>query len=194
MSFFFQEAGLSFLTPASGLCFQGNVWEQVLRVPFILEMISAIPFMITVSVLLSTDSAGRLSGSHLVLALIFHHPSTTHFTGLTPATVAQKDNHNRNMLMKWCDWSLFFFTGDFALLKKSLYSCISQLLAGQTRFGEHDSEWSNVFSRPLLSSEPLSYIVLLACCSPSLSRRLYLKHTVVEINQSQSTLQPRFGN
>uniref|UniRef100_H2UA63 Potassium sodium-activated channel subfamily T member 2b n=1 Tax=Takifugu rubripes TaxID=31033 RepID=H2UA63_TAKRU len=28
--------------------FQGNVWEQVLRVPFILEMISAIPFMITV--------------------------------------------------------------------------------------------------------------------------------------------------
>uniref|UniRef100_A0A3Q3GEW5 Potassium channel subfamily T member 2-like n=1 Tax=Labrus bergylta TaxID=56723 RepID=A0A3Q3GEW5_9LABR len=26
----------------------GNVWEQVLRVPFILEMISAIPFMITV--------------------------------------------------------------------------------------------------------------------------------------------------
>ncbi|TNM96825.1 hypothetical protein fugu_014981 [Takifugu bimaculatus] len=27
---------------------QGNVWEQVLRVPFILEMISAIPFMITV--------------------------------------------------------------------------------------------------------------------------------------------------
>uniref|UniRef100_A0A8D3CZL3 Potassium sodium-activated channel subfamily T member 2b n=1 Tax=Scophthalmus maximus TaxID=52904 RepID=A0A8D3CZL3_SCOMX len=31
-----------------GLCFQGNVWEQVLRVPFILEMISAIPFMITV--------------------------------------------------------------------------------------------------------------------------------------------------
>uniref|UniRef100_A0A8D3CN35 Potassium sodium-activated channel subfamily T member 2b n=1 Tax=Scophthalmus maximus TaxID=52904 RepID=A0A8D3CN35_SCOMX len=32
-----------------GLCFQGNVWEQVLRVPFILEMISAIPFMITVS-------------------------------------------------------------------------------------------------------------------------------------------------
>lgn len=29
--------------------FQGNVWEQVLRIPFILEMISAIPFMITVS-------------------------------------------------------------------------------------------------------------------------------------------------
>ncbi|KAM7371762.1 hypothetical protein PAMP_008972 [Pampus punctatissimus] len=27
---------------------QGNIWEQVLRVPFILEMISAIPFMITV--------------------------------------------------------------------------------------------------------------------------------------------------
>ncbi|MGH0152953.1 UNVERIFIED_CONTAM: hypothetical protein FKN15_022976 [Acipenser sinensis] len=27
--------------------FQGNVWEQVLRVPFILEMISAVPFMIT---------------------------------------------------------------------------------------------------------------------------------------------------
>uniref|UniRef100_A0A4W6FZK2 Potassium sodium-activated channel subfamily T member 2b n=1 Tax=Lates calcarifer TaxID=8187 RepID=A0A4W6FZK2_LATCA len=38
----------SFLTPVCGLCFQGNVWEQVLRVPFILEMISAIPFMITV--------------------------------------------------------------------------------------------------------------------------------------------------
>uniref|UniRef100_A0A8C9ZUR3 Potassium sodium-activated channel subfamily T member 2b n=1 Tax=Sander lucioperca TaxID=283035 RepID=A0A8C9ZUR3_SANLU len=37
-----------FLTPVCGLCFQGNVWEQVLRVPFILEMISAIPFMITV--------------------------------------------------------------------------------------------------------------------------------------------------
>uniref|UniRef100_A0A672IBX0 RCK N-terminal domain-containing protein n=1 Tax=Salarias fasciatus TaxID=181472 RepID=A0A672IBX0_SALFA len=36
------------LTPVCGLCFQGNVWEQVLRVPFILEMISAIPFMITV--------------------------------------------------------------------------------------------------------------------------------------------------
>uniref|UniRef100_A0A8C7PLB6 Potassium sodium-activated channel subfamily T member 2b n=1 Tax=Oncorhynchus mykiss TaxID=8022 RepID=A0A8C7PLB6_ONCMY len=30
------------------LCFQGNVWEQVLRVPFILEMISAVPFVITV--------------------------------------------------------------------------------------------------------------------------------------------------
>uniref|UniRef100_A0A3Q0SQL1 Potassium sodium-activated channel subfamily T member 2b n=1 Tax=Amphilophus citrinellus TaxID=61819 RepID=A0A3Q0SQL1_AMPCI len=38
----------SFLTPVCGLCFQGNVWEQVLRVPFILEMISAVPFMITV--------------------------------------------------------------------------------------------------------------------------------------------------
>uniref|UniRef100_A0A8C5ES50 Potassium channel subfamily T member 2-like n=1 Tax=Gouania willdenowi TaxID=441366 RepID=A0A8C5ES50_GOUWI len=37
-----------FLTHVCGLCFQGNVWEQVLRVPFILEMISAIPFMITV--------------------------------------------------------------------------------------------------------------------------------------------------
>uniref|UniRef100_A0AAX7SPJ2 RCK N-terminal domain-containing protein n=1 Tax=Astatotilapia calliptera TaxID=8154 RepID=A0AAX7SPJ2_ASTCA len=37
-----------FLTPVCGLCFQGNVWEQVLRVPFILEMISAVPFMITV--------------------------------------------------------------------------------------------------------------------------------------------------
>uniref|UniRef100_A0A8C7IVP1 Potassium sodium-activated channel subfamily T member 2b n=1 Tax=Oncorhynchus kisutch TaxID=8019 RepID=A0A8C7IVP1_ONCKI len=30
------------------LCFQGNVWEQVLRVSFILEMISAVPFVITV--------------------------------------------------------------------------------------------------------------------------------------------------
>uniref|UniRef100_A0A8C2XPC9 Potassium sodium-activated channel subfamily T member 2b n=1 Tax=Cyclopterus lumpus TaxID=8103 RepID=A0A8C2XPC9_CYCLU len=30
------------------LSYKGNVWEQVLRVPFILEMISAIPFMITV--------------------------------------------------------------------------------------------------------------------------------------------------
>ncbi|KAF3846243.1 hypothetical protein F7725_003321, partial [Dissostichus mawsoni] len=29
------------------LSYKGNVWEQVLRVPFILEMISAIPFMIT---------------------------------------------------------------------------------------------------------------------------------------------------
>uniref|UniRef100_A0A8C1HLX0 Potassium sodium-activated channel subfamily T member 2b n=1 Tax=Cyprinus carpio carpio TaxID=630221 RepID=A0A8C1HLX0_CYPCA len=29
-------------------CFQGNVWEQVLRIPFILEMISAVPFVITV--------------------------------------------------------------------------------------------------------------------------------------------------
>uniref|UniRef100_A0A7N8YJA1 Potassium channel subfamily T member 2-like n=1 Tax=Mastacembelus armatus TaxID=205130 RepID=A0A7N8YJA1_9TELE len=37
-----------FLTLMCCLCFQGNVWEQVLRVPFILEMISAIPFMITV--------------------------------------------------------------------------------------------------------------------------------------------------
>ncbi|GAA6065012.1 potassium channel subfamily T member 2 [Tachysurus ichikawai] len=27
---------------------KGNVWEQVLRVPFILEMISAVPFVITV--------------------------------------------------------------------------------------------------------------------------------------------------
>lgn len=39
----------NFLTSVCGLCFQGNVWEQVLRVPFILEMISAVPFMITVS-------------------------------------------------------------------------------------------------------------------------------------------------
>uniref|UniRef100_A0A8C4DXQ5 Potassium sodium-activated channel subfamily T member 2b n=1 Tax=Dicentrarchus labrax TaxID=13489 RepID=A0A8C4DXQ5_DICLA len=30
------------------LSYKGNVWEQVLRVPFILEMISAVPFMITV--------------------------------------------------------------------------------------------------------------------------------------------------
>uniref|UniRef100_A0A3Q3B224 Potassium channel subfamily T member 2-like n=1 Tax=Kryptolebias marmoratus TaxID=37003 RepID=A0A3Q3B224_KRYMA len=37
-----------FLTLMCGLCFQGNVWEQVLRVPFILEMISTVPFMITV--------------------------------------------------------------------------------------------------------------------------------------------------
>uniref|UniRef100_A0A9J7YAK9 Potassium sodium-activated channel subfamily T member 2b n=1 Tax=Cyprinus carpio carpio TaxID=630221 RepID=A0A9J7YAK9_CYPCA len=29
-------------------CFQGNVWEQVLRIPFVLEMISAVPFVITV--------------------------------------------------------------------------------------------------------------------------------------------------
>ncbi|KAM7387183.1 hypothetical protein PAMA_009682 [Pampus argenteus] len=29
------------------LSYKGNIWEQVLRVPFILEMISAIPFMIT---------------------------------------------------------------------------------------------------------------------------------------------------
>ncbi|XP_028268815.1 potassium channel subfamily T member 2 isoform X2 [Parambassis ranga] len=32
------------------LSYKGNVWEQVLRVPFILEMISAVPFMITVIV------------------------------------------------------------------------------------------------------------------------------------------------
>uniref|UniRef100_A0A8C7XCU3 Potassium sodium-activated channel subfamily T member 2b n=1 Tax=Oryzias sinensis TaxID=183150 RepID=A0A8C7XCU3_9TELE len=38
----------TFLTSLCGLCFQGNVWEQVLRVPFILEMISTVPFMITV--------------------------------------------------------------------------------------------------------------------------------------------------
>uniref|UniRef100_A0A3B3VWP3 Potassium channel subfamily T member 2-like n=1 Tax=Poecilia latipinna TaxID=48699 RepID=A0A3B3VWP3_9TELE len=37
-----------FLTFLCGFCFQGNVWEQVLRVPFILEMISTVPFMITV--------------------------------------------------------------------------------------------------------------------------------------------------
>uniref|UniRef100_A0A3Q2C678 Potassium channel subfamily T member 2-like n=1 Tax=Cyprinodon variegatus TaxID=28743 RepID=A0A3Q2C678_CYPVA len=37
-----------FLTSVCGVCFQGNVWEQVLRVPFILEMISTVPFMITV--------------------------------------------------------------------------------------------------------------------------------------------------
>uniref|UniRef100_A0AAY5EPB1 RCK N-terminal domain-containing protein n=1 Tax=Electrophorus electricus TaxID=8005 RepID=A0AAY5EPB1_ELEEL len=30
------------------LSYKGNVWEQVLRVPFILEMISAVPFVITV--------------------------------------------------------------------------------------------------------------------------------------------------
>uniref|UniRef100_A0A3P8VHX0 Potassium channel subfamily T member 2-like n=1 Tax=Cynoglossus semilaevis TaxID=244447 RepID=A0A3P8VHX0_CYNSE len=30
------------------LSYKGNIWEQVLRVPFILEMISAVPFMITV--------------------------------------------------------------------------------------------------------------------------------------------------
>uniref|UniRef100_A0A672ZC71 RCK N-terminal domain-containing protein n=1 Tax=Sphaeramia orbicularis TaxID=375764 RepID=A0A672ZC71_9TELE len=30
------------------LSYKGNVWEQILRVPFILEMISAVPFMITV--------------------------------------------------------------------------------------------------------------------------------------------------
>ncbi|XP_017161609.1 potassium channel subfamily T member 2 [Poecilia reticulata] len=30
------------------LSYKGNVWEQVLRVPFILEMISTVPFMITV--------------------------------------------------------------------------------------------------------------------------------------------------
>uniref|UniRef100_A0A667XUK4 Potassium sodium-activated channel subfamily T member 2b n=1 Tax=Myripristis murdjan TaxID=586833 RepID=A0A667XUK4_9TELE len=43
-----QTRTLLSLTPVCGLCFQGNVWEQVLRVPFILEMISAVPFMITV--------------------------------------------------------------------------------------------------------------------------------------------------
>uniref|UniRef100_A0A3B3QBM4 Potassium sodium-activated channel subfamily T member 2b n=1 Tax=Paramormyrops kingsleyae TaxID=1676925 RepID=A0A3B3QBM4_9TELE len=31
------------------LSYKGNVWEQVLRVPFILEMISTVPFVITVS-------------------------------------------------------------------------------------------------------------------------------------------------
>uniref|UniRef100_A0A8C1DAI3 Potassium sodium-activated channel subfamily T member 2b n=1 Tax=Cyprinus carpio carpio TaxID=630221 RepID=A0A8C1DAI3_CYPCA len=30
------------------LSYKGNVWEQVLRIPFILEMISAVPFVITV--------------------------------------------------------------------------------------------------------------------------------------------------
>uniref|UniRef100_A0A671YXG6 Potassium sodium-activated channel subfamily T member 2b n=1 Tax=Sparus aurata TaxID=8175 RepID=A0A671YXG6_SPAAU len=39
---------MEFPDPVCGFCFQGNVWEQVLRVPFILEMISAVPFMITV--------------------------------------------------------------------------------------------------------------------------------------------------
>ncbi|XP_028679181.1 potassium channel subfamily T member 2 [Erpetoichthys calabaricus] len=32
------------------LSYKGNVWEQVLRIPFILEMISAVPFLITVGV------------------------------------------------------------------------------------------------------------------------------------------------
>ncbi|KPP72575.1 potassium channel subfamily T member 2-like [Scleropages formosus] len=32
------------------LSYKGNVWEQVLRVPFILEMISAVPFVVTVFV------------------------------------------------------------------------------------------------------------------------------------------------
>uniref|UniRef100_A0A669BHI8 Potassium channel subfamily T member 2 n=1 Tax=Oreochromis niloticus TaxID=8128 RepID=A0A669BHI8_ORENI len=36
------------LPPFLCLITSGNVWEQVLRVPFILEMISAVPFMITV--------------------------------------------------------------------------------------------------------------------------------------------------
>lgn len=50
------------------LRFQGNVWEQVLRVPFILEMISAIPFMITVS-----ESAASTQASCRTHAARFKH-------------------------------------------------------------------------------------------------------------------------
>lgn len=42
------------------------------------------------------------------------------------------------------DWSFIFLTGDFAFLQKPLHPCISQLLAGQTLFGEHDSEWRTI--------------------------------------------------
>lgn len=63
------------------------------------------------------------------------------------------------------------FTGDFALLKKSLHPCVSQLLAGQTRFGEHDSESSprsliDLFCFALLLSHPPCYF---ACMQSSLS-------------------------
>uniref|UniRef100_A0A672P436 Potassium channel subfamily T member 2-like n=1 Tax=Sinocyclocheilus grahami TaxID=75366 RepID=A0A672P436_SINGR len=45
------KSSLSFSNTRShtqGFLLQGNVWEQVLRIPFVLEMISAVPFVITV--------------------------------------------------------------------------------------------------------------------------------------------------
>uniref|UniRef100_M4AFE2 Potassium channel subfamily T member 2-like n=1 Tax=Xiphophorus maculatus TaxID=8083 RepID=M4AFE2_XIPMA len=54
VKYFLSHALLNIFQPTTpdlsvcGFCFQGNVWEQVLRVPFILEMISTVPFMITV--------------------------------------------------------------------------------------------------------------------------------------------------
>uniref|UniRef100_A0A8C2L0D6 RCK N-terminal domain-containing protein n=1 Tax=Cyprinus carpio TaxID=7962 RepID=A0A8C2L0D6_CYPCA len=45
------KSSLSFRNTHShtqGFLLQGNVWEQVLRIPFVLEMISAVPFVITV--------------------------------------------------------------------------------------------------------------------------------------------------
>lgn len=102
-------------------CFQGNVWEQVLRVPFILEMISTVPFMITVS---KTKEKVRkkktdyltehfihicvLESSHLLLLKtwkIFAH--LVHLNGVhRHLTCSQMPGPRRDsMWVKWCDSS-----------------------------------------------------------------------------------------
>lgn len=180
----------NFLTPVCGLCFQGNVWEQVLRVPFILEMISAVPFMITVSGRILRYWALTAVGL-CQAAVCFGHDVCpiphrgAHITCLIPVTNAER-------LAGICSHSRFLcLTGDSALLQKSLHPCISELLAGQARFGEHDSERSispTNFSITFISTPLLCYPVgmqLLIFVSAVSPHQLYLKHCVMKVNQSE---------
>lgn len=101
------------------------------------------------------------------------HSSIAERTYLTPARVTQKAYHMLTQPLWLCttcgkkngqtDWFFLFLTGDSALLQKSLHSCISQLLAGQTRFGEHDSEWSAISLYNFFHYFHLSISVVLFC-------------------------------
>lgn len=89
----------------------------MLRVPFILEMISAVPFMITVSsraALVSVQPLGRESEGLLSLV------------GGSVVTRPLKP--------------LISLTGDFSFLQKPLHPRVSQLLARQALPGKHDCE------------------------------------------------------
>lgn len=159
--------------------FQGNVWEQVLRVPFILEMISAVPFMITVS--------GRkwMTTWHLIHtcmhADVLSPPLITIWQILAHLGQSQQDTQAADTLRHppanatdsmWEEWQsedegFIILTGDFTGLQKPLHPGISQLLVGQTLVGKHDCKWGTINLSFSLTFANMS--LCFCCCTTSFS-------------------------
>lgn len=94
----------------------------MLRVPFILEMISAVPFMITVS-----------SRVDLSLSCVFLESQWVPFNWFSRRVGGECCDQQSSPLKL-----LISLTGDFSFLQKPLHPRISQLLARQALSGKHD--------------------------------------------------------